>query len=572
MSYFAVGITAYAGNINAAEQSVIDFYNGTFTYNGKTYQATEAAKSAAYNKLMEDDVDLTPAQAKSAIRQARSNIKKGIDEGHLVEVGGSSSGTGNEGSGGGSATPPEDSSGSGNGSGSGTTTPPGGNSGSGNSSGSGTTTPPGGNGGSGSGTTTPPGGNGGSGSGNATIPGSNSGSGNGNATSPGGSSSGAGNGGNSGTGSNGSGNYNADFGGSDFDWTNPESGVGGNSGTGSGGQEPGATPREPKKIDVDTLFQKLKENQGHSTITGAGFGTVAGSSASIPESIAQIAGDSFTVEQYLEGKAMAVTKDGVVLLEADLPIKNTGFYNGDMKKLAIAAAIVFLLAMLGVVWLVRSKKEKKAAAYLGTPLVFALVLAGIFSFLLTGTLGNQLDKWKSLWVSGAPGYSYAYAQGKDAKTESLPTEGSIAPEETALPLSGDQYGELACEQIGLQAPLYNGDTEEILKKGAGTYAGGYLPGMGGTILIGAHDATFFAPLEDIKEKDVISLTTAYGKFQYSVTKTQAADLMDASAYKITDDGERLILYTCYPFGEEGQVRDQRYYVYAEKISGPEIGE
>lgn len=302
--------------------------------------------------------------------------------------------------------------------------------------------------------------------------------------------------------------------------------------------------------------------------------TVAGASANLPESIAEIAGDSFTVEQYLEGKAMAVTKDGRVLLEADLPIKNTGFYNGDVKMLAIGGIILFLLVMFGVIWLARSKKEKKAVAYLGTPLVFTLVLAGIFSLLLTGTLGNQLDKWKSLWVSGAPGYSYAYAyaQGKDANTESLPTEGSIASEETTLPLSGDQYGELACEQISLQAPLYYGDSDEILKKGAGTYAGGYLPGMGGTILVGAHDATFFAPLEDIKEKDVISLTTAYGKFQYSVTKTQAADLMDATAYKITDDGERLILYTCYPFGEEGQVRDQRYYVYADKISGPEIGE
>lgn len=51
-------IPVYAGNINAAEQSIIAYYSGTVSYDGKTYQFTEAAKQQAYNKLMADDVDL----------------------------------------------------------------------------------------------------------------------------------------------------------------------------------------------------------------------------------------------------------------------------------------------------------------------------------------------------------------------------------------------------------------------------------------------------------------------------------------------------------------------------------
>ncbi len=283
---------------------------------------------------------------------------------------------------------------------------------------------------------------------------------------------------------------------------------------------------------------------------------------------AKFSGNTFTAEQYLFGKSVAATQDGQLLLETDLPIKNTGFYNGGAKRLLMFAGIVFACLMLAVILLARSKKNRKGIRYIVTPLVFTLALTGFFGLLLTGALGNQLDKWKSLWIAGAPGYSYAYA----AQGEDLPAEGTIAREGLSLPLSGDQYGELACEKAGLQAPLYYGDSEEILKKGAGTYAGSYLPGMGGTILVGAHDATFFAPLEKMEKDDVISLTTTYGSYQYRVTKTQVADLMDASAYQISKDGEELVLYTCYPFGVEDEVREQRFYVYAEKISGPEIGE
>lgn len=79
-------VYVYAGGINAAEQTVIDYYNQTFSYDGKTYTASEAAKSSVYQKLAADGVDLTERQAKSAIRQASKNIKKGIEEGYLVEV------------------------------------------------------------------------------------------------------------------------------------------------------------------------------------------------------------------------------------------------------------------------------------------------------------------------------------------------------------------------------------------------------------------------------------------------------------------------------------------------------
>ncbi len=76
----------YAGDINSAEAMIISFYNSTFQYQGKSYVATEAAKSAAYNKLAQDGVDLTSSEARSAIAQANSKIAQGIAQGILVEV------------------------------------------------------------------------------------------------------------------------------------------------------------------------------------------------------------------------------------------------------------------------------------------------------------------------------------------------------------------------------------------------------------------------------------------------------------------------------------------------------
>ena len=49
----------YAGDINAAEQELINYCSGIFYYEGKAYQATSEAIQKAYAKLSADGVDLT---------------------------------------------------------------------------------------------------------------------------------------------------------------------------------------------------------------------------------------------------------------------------------------------------------------------------------------------------------------------------------------------------------------------------------------------------------------------------------------------------------------------------------
>lgn len=79
-------ISVYAGDINAVEQDVINYCSGIFYYEGKAYKATPAAVSRAYAELAADDVDLTPEKGDAAKRLAMNNVKRGIDEGYLVEV------------------------------------------------------------------------------------------------------------------------------------------------------------------------------------------------------------------------------------------------------------------------------------------------------------------------------------------------------------------------------------------------------------------------------------------------------------------------------------------------------
>lgn len=148
---------------------------------------------------------------------------------------------------------------------------------------------------------------------------------------------------------------------------------------------------------------------------------------------------------------------------------------------------------------------------------------------------------------------------------------TISLSDIVIPKYGEQYGRLTCDKLKISAPVFFGDRNNILEKGAGQYSGSFFPGEGGTILIGAHDTTYFENLENVKKGQVFEFTTEYGIYEYKVTKTKIYD-EDAydEAYDLSSDKEQLILYTCYPFGELNGTKTQRMFVYLEKILGPDI--
>lgn len=136
---------------------------------------------------------------------------------------------------------------------------------------------------------------------------------------------------------------------------------------------------------------------------------------------------------------------------------------------------------------------------------------------------------------------------------------------------GSLYGHLTCAAIGLDCPVYMGDSTSILRKGAGQIPATYLPGYGGLIMLGAHNNTYFHCLQYVNVDDIITLETSYGTYSYQVVSTEILDITGMSAYDFFTDHEQLLLYTCYPFDTLSHT-DYRFMVHADLISGPSVVE
>lgn len=137
------------------------------------------------------------------------------------------------------------------------------------------------------------------------------------------------------------------------------------------------------------------------------------------------------------------------------------------------------------------------------------------------------------------------------------------------PVEGDLIGQIDIEDTALSAPVYYGDGNSELNKGAGVYMGAWIPGEGRTVMIAGHAGTFFRKLEGIQPGMQIRFATYYGEYMYEVTEAKVLEAVDESAYDFSRTDENLILYTCYPFDALGYT-PFRFFVYAKCVSGPNI--
>ncbi|MDR1541815.1 MAG: class D sortase [Clostridiales bacterium] len=156
------------------------------------------------------------------------------------------------------------------------------------------------------------------------------------------------------------------------------------------------------------------------------------------------------------------------------------------------------------------------------------------------------------------------------KVEELPATNElieVPPQE--IPAQGERYGQLTIQSAGIDAQLFYGDSNQELSQGVGTYAGAYIPGAGRTILLAGHNNTDFHTLGEVQIGDIVSINTSYGQYKYKIIDTRLTTDTDETAYDFSRTDENLIMYTCYPFDTLG-LTPQRYFVYAEYISGPRL--
>lgn len=80
-------ITVYAGDINSAEQTILDAISETQVYDGAYYKVTDAYITKVKEYLSRDNINMTQKEADSYIVQFQANIASGISAGYMEKIG-----------------------------------------------------------------------------------------------------------------------------------------------------------------------------------------------------------------------------------------------------------------------------------------------------------------------------------------------------------------------------------------------------------------------------------------------------------------------------------------------------
>ncbi len=134
------------------------------------------------------------------------------------------------------------------------------------------------------------------------------------------------------------------------------------------------------------------------------------------------------------------------------------------------------------------------------------------------------------------------------------------------PAEGEVIGEIRIERLQVSVVVVQGESEPLLQVAVGHLARTALPGVEGNVVLAGHRDTFFRPLKDIREGDVITLKTRDRDFDYVVETLTIVKPTDVQVLEPTG-GHTLTLITCFPFYYVGSA-PSRFIVFAREIQTP----
>lgn len=187
-----------------------------------------------------------------------------------------------------------------------------------------------------------------------------------------------------------------------------------------------------------------------------------------------------------------------------------------------------------------TKKRRNVGLMIVTPIVLFAICSGII-----GGAGyipvHKLKAAADVIFSAESGHEQINEiKYQEKQVESELDDGS----KIVYPSFGSQYATIKIDSIDLEAPVYWGSSDELLQLGVCQYTGSAFIGETGNVVLDAHCNTFFLDLGDVKEGDLIVLTTSYGEFTYKAKEiTLFKDSNNQYILPTADD--RLTLYTCY---------------------------
>jgi sortase A len=185
---------------------------------------------------------------------------------------------------------------------------------------------------------------------------------------------------------------------------------------------------------------------------------------------------------------------------------------------------------------------------------------------------NQTLRWlRFVFFAGAIGaLSYcAFAVGDTwifQKQQRRQFESLLADRVSVVPAAAASgvIGLLDIPRLGLSVMVVEGAGSANLRRAAGHIPGTALPGQQGNVGISAHRDTFFRPLRNIRQNDVITVSTLLGEYRYRVVSTSIVSPSDVAVLDPSGT-EILTLVTCYPFYFVGSAPD-RFIVRAERVT------
>jgi sortase A len=218
-----------------------------------------------------------------------------------------------------------------------------------------------------------------------------------------------------------------------------------------------------------------------------------------------------------------------------------------------------------------SRKRKSSfelLAFFGVPIAF-LVIIYLIAYIVGNPIIVPLQAIASMVVQEdspnfAAGTENEYLTGLVTK----PGAEHIKASGITLPKYGEKYAHISIEGTDVNCDVALGDSNEILRYSAGQYLGSSYPGFGGSILMAAHKTTHFMDLKSVQIGSVITVSTTWGLYTYTVEDIRILNPADyRQMYDPDATEENLVLYTCYPFNMLGFSK-QRYFVKAAYTSGP----
>ncbi|MCC8072770.1 MAG: sortase [Clostridiales bacterium] len=128
---------------------------------------------------------------------------------------------------------------------------------------------------------------------------------------------------------------------------------------------------------------------------------------------------------------------------------------------------------------------------------------------------------------------------------------------------GDLVAKITCEDTGVNCNVYYGANRVSQRDGAGMHSSSDLPASGGTTVIFGYDSTYFSAVKYMQKGDTVTLTTSYGSYEYTVSKTKTVDSTDNIGE--SENSDELIL--CAEYSDFSNNSGEALVVYAERTGG-----